>query len=63
VPVIVTLTDELPCATFAGEAELGFAGGGARSLITWTPQELVALAYSWKVQKVMLSVGSTTVCE
>src|SRR6266511_746239 len=30
VPVIVTLTEGLPCGTFAGEAELGFAGCGAR---------------------------------
>ena len=46
-----------------GVAVDGVAGGGACSWITWTPHELGSLAYSWKVQKVMLSVGSTIVCE
>src|ERR671935_262897 len=57
VPVIATSTEALPCGTLDGEAELGVAGGGALSLIARTPQESVALAYSWKVQKGMLSFG------
>jgi hypothetical protein len=46
-----------------GVAVDGVAGGGASSLITLTAQELFAFAYSWNVQKVMLSLGSTTVWE
>ena len=63
VPVIVTVTDAWPGRIVLGAAEAGVAGGGAFSWITRTPQSSSALAYSWKVQKVWLSVGSTTVCE
>src|SRR3954454_16969071 len=63
VPVICTFTDDCPGATGLGLAVDGVAGGGGCSLITRRPQEFVEFAYSWKVQKVMLSVGSTTVCE
>ena len=62
-----TPTEQFPCATVVagatGVAVDGVAGGGACSWITRTPHELGALAYSWNVQKVMLSVGSTTVWE
>ncbi len=63
VPVTFTVTDGCPGRSVSGEAEAGIAGGGGCSLITRRPQEFVELAYSWKVQKVMLSVGSTTVWE
>ncbi len=63
VPVTSTPAEQLPAVTLVGLAPDGVAGGGACSWITLTPQTLVALAYSWKVQKVMLSLGSTTVCE
>ncbi len=59
----VTLTDARPEATVAGDAEAGVAGGGAFTSITRTPHWLTALTYSWKVQKVMLSVGSIETCE
>src|SRR5262245_13572782 len=61
VPVICTLAEGWPPEMWSGEAAVGVAGGGAFSLITRTPHELVALAYSCKVQKVRLSVGWTTV--
>src|SRR5919201_4667585 len=62
-PSTSTPTEHWPSGTVAGVAVVGVAGGGACSLITLTPHELFAFAYSWKVQKVMLSLGSTTVCE
>src|ERR1019366_6225395 len=46
-----------------GEQLRGDAGGGARSLITCTPQESFALQYSCTVQKVISSAGSTVVTE
>src|SRR6185503_11347046 len=63
VPVIVTGTDDWPGRTVLGLADAGVAGGGAFSWITRTPQTLFALAYSWNVQNVWSSVGSTTVWE
>ena len=61
VPVTSEPIEQLPAATVS--AAEGVAGGGACSWITLTPHELLELAYSWKVQKVMLSLGSTTVWE
>ncbi len=67
VPVISTAVEQLPAVTLVGLAADCVAGGGACSCITRTPQlpcvEPGSSAYSWKVQKVMLSLGSTTVCE
>ena len=42
---------------------MGVAGGGASSLATRTPQELVFSAYSWIVHIVWSSLGSTLVYE
>jgi hypothetical protein len=55
----VHLLEQDPDSTVSGGATDG--GGGAFSWITLTAQELLAFAYSWKVQKVWLSLGSTTV--
>ena len=63
VPVIVTSTDDCPDATFVGLAEAGAAGGGAAILPTFTPQLSVLSVYSWIVQKVCASHGSTLVIE
>src|SRR6516164_3898322 len=60
---MMTLTLVAPWATLDGAAEAGVAGGGARSLVTWTPHESVALQNSWNVQMVWSSAGSTTVAE
>ena len=63
VPVNVTTTDVEPALTDVGEVEAGVAGGGARILPTFTPQLFVPSTYSWIVQNVCPSHGSTLVCE
>jgi hypothetical protein len=63
VPVSVTLSDDWPAAADAGLAELGMAGAGAAIFPTFTPQLSVPSTYSWIVQNVCLSHGSTLVIE
>jgi hypothetical protein len=63
VPIRVTLWAVAPWAKEGGVQEAGVAGGGASSLVTRTPQELAALQYSWNVQRVWSSEGSTAVAE
>jgi len=63
VPVMITLTELCPVETLEGDAAEGAAGGGAISFMTRVAQELVELAYSCTVHRVMSSVGSITVCE
>src|SRR5262245_46055140 len=46
-----------------GEAVVTDAGGGALSWIARMAPELVPSQYSWKVQTVMSSFGSTSLCE
>ena len=46
-----------------GLVEAGVAGGGAAILPTFTPQLSVLSTYSWIVQNVWRSHGSTLVCE
>jgi hypothetical protein len=69
VPVTVTLTEERPVQTADGEVLTGAAGGGA---LRWTartaqlpakPEPAALSAYSWKVQTVWSSFGSTSVNE
>src|SRR5262249_14979113 len=62
VPVIVTVALEV-FGTVAGETDAGVAGAAAGILVAWTAHVSTALADSWKVQSVMSSFGSTTVCE
>ena len=68
VPVRVAETDERPVHT-AAETLAGVAGGGA---LSWTartaqfpakPEPVESNAYSWNVQTVWSSVGSTSVNE
>ena len=63
VPVSVTLVEACPTATAEGLVEAGVAGGGAAILPTLTPQVSVLSTYSWMVQNVWPSQGSTLVCE
>ncbi len=65
VPVTVTETAAWPAAIVGGLAAEGEAGGGARSCVARTPHppKSSMAEYSWNVQKVMSSLGSTTVCE
>ena len=51
-PVIVTLVEDKPWQTVAGDALDGVAGGGALSWTTRTAQVFAALQYSWNVQMV-----------
>jgi hypothetical protein len=63
VPPSTTATFELPSGREEGVALVGVAGGGARSSVTRTHQELLALHHSWNVQIVWSSFGSTNVAE
>jgi hypothetical protein len=63
VPVSVTVADDWPTASEDGLAALGAAGGGAAILPTLTPQLSVLSVYSWIVQNVCWSHGSTLVIE
>src|SRR5262245_391295 len=62
-PVMTTLKFASPWLTVSGAQPDGIAGGGAMSLVTRTPQELVVLQYSWNVHIVMSSSGSIHVRE
>src|SRR5579862_4178190 len=59
-PVMVTSTVVL-AFTVAGAADDSIAGGGALRWVTRMPHESSATVFSWNVQNVILSVGSTTV--
>src|SRR2546425_11333906 len=61
VPLIVTSCGDM--VTRAGTVQSGVAGGGAMSLATRTPYELVEPQNSWVVQRVMSSLGSRLVNE
>jgi hypothetical protein len=63
VPVSTTDTEVAPALIEVGEVEAGVAGGGARILPTLTPQLSVPSVYSWIVQNVWPSHGSTLVWE
>src|SRR5262245_36120144 len=62
VPVIVEVVEASPAHTDVADASAG--GGGATSWTTRSDQLLAGVsAYSWKVQTVWSSFGSTSVCE
>jgi len=63
VPVSVTGTDAEPAFTEVGDVDEGVAGGGAMTFPISTPQLFVASTYSWIVQNVWPSQGSTLVWE
>lgn len=60
---VTTMFPVVPCSIVFGTSVVIAAGAGALICTHLTAQELVALAYSWKVQNVWSSEGSTTVIE
>src|SRR5262245_29151453 len=62
-PVTVTSTDDASAGIVGGVTDEGVAGGGASSRTTRVSHVPSASVYSWIVQNVMSSSGSTSVLE